>query len=677
MATPISTIPDLVALLSSLLLLASCVSGNAQPVHLETFCNNDSNYTLDSKFYGNLNVLLIRSLYNYGGISGFYNATEGDYPNKVYGLFLCRGDVDPRTCQNCIDLAGRAILESCTGRKRAIIWYDQCLVRYSDESFFHVMEATPAFYLVERPGNITYGLNPDECHRAMSEVFRNLSTTAVYTPSKHMYETGRVNISGRVELYGLVQCTPDLLASDCVKCLQGAVSELPRPRDKQVWGQGARVLTPSCNIRYEIYPFVAEGGTSANRTGGTDGGKRRKAMWITLSTSALASMLVISCLYFIWRKKNIVECNENNQDLQLSNIGLGRLMGVGYLKDHLQKGNEVKSENFPMIQLDNIHIATQYFSHENKLGEGGFGSVYKGTLVDGKEIAVKRLSRNSGQGLQEFKNEVDLIARLQHKNLVKLLGCCLEANELLLIYEYMPNKSLDLFLFDSTKGTQLDWKKCLNIINGIARGLLYLHEDSRLKVIHRDLKASNVLLDHEMNPKISDFGMARIFGGNQNEANTNRVVGTYGYMAPEYAIDGLFSVKSDVFSFGVIILEIISGKKNSGFHISEHGQSLLTFAWKLWCEGRGLDLMNSLLVDSCVADEVLKCIHIGLLCVQEDPIDRPTISSVVVMLASDTLTLPQPTQPAFGRVVMRSILSSPTNNVCSANVVTISNVLPR
>ncbi|XAR73354.1 Non-specific serine/threonine protein kinase [Bertholletia excelsa] len=341
------------------------------------------------------------------------------------------------------------------------------------------------------------------------------------------------------------------------------------------------------------------------------------------------------------------------------------------------QGETTSSQDFPSIKLDLIRRATNHFSEENKLGEGGFGPVYKGTLPDGQKIAVKRLSRNSRQGLQEFKNEVTLIARLQHTNLVRLLGCCLEENELLLIYEYMPNKSLDVFLFGS--GTKLFWKTRLSIINGIARGILYLHEDSRLRIIHRDLKASNILLDHEMNPRISDFGMARIFGRNQSEANTNRVVGTYGYMAPEYAMEGLFSVKSDVFSFGVLLLEIVIGKKNSGFYLSEQGQSLLTFAWEMWTEGKGLELIDPSLEQSNVATEALKCIHIGLLCVQEDLADRPTMSSVVVMLASDHMTLPQPKKPAFsvGRLVLRSTQSSSSAMVTSINEVTLTDAFPR
>ncbi|KAL3596249.1 hypothetical protein D5086_007886, partial [Populus alba] len=301
-----------------------------------------------------------------------------------------------------------------------------------------------------------------------------------------------------------------------------------------------------------------------------------KKTWIiigaTLST-IVGVLLFSSFAYTMWRRKKREEL-QNSQVIELLDME-GRTIEDDCSNEIVF--GEVKSHDSLLIQLDVVLKATNQYSNENKLGQGGFGPVYKGVMEDGKEIAVKRLSRTSGQGLREFMNEVNLIARLQHRNLVKLLGCCLEKNEKLLVYEYMPNKSLDVFLFDSAMRVQLDWQRRLSIINGIARGLLYLHEDSRLRIIHRDLKASNILLDYEMNPKISDFGMARIFGGNHSEANTNRIVGTYGYMAPEYAMEGLSSVKSDVFSFGVLMLEIISGKRNGGFHLSEEGKSLLNF----------------------------------------------------------------------------------------------------
>ncbi|KAF8414038.1 hypothetical protein HHK36_002037 [Tetracentron sinense] len=322
-------------------------------------------------------------------------------------------------------------------------------------------------------------------------------------------------------------------------------------------------------------------------------------------------------------------CNPQNKDLTLfQSWGRSQMFG---LKDELQ-GNKKRIDNF---------------SNANKLGEGGFGPVYKGKLLDGQEIGVKRLSKNSLQGVDELKNEIISISKLQHNNLVRLLGCCIQGEEKMLIYEYMPNKSLDSFIFDQTRSSLLDWQKRFNIILGIARGLLYLHQDSRLRIIHRDLKASNILLDRDMNPKISDFGMARIFGGDQVEASTRRVVGTYGYMSPEYAIEGHFSIKSDVFSFGVLVLEIVAGQMNRGFYHPDHQLNLLGHAWRLWKEDKALELIDESMSDSFLATEVLRCIHVGLLCVQQRADDRPTMSTVVLMLSSESAVVPTPKQPGF------------------------------
>ncbi|KAJ0493272.1 putative protein kinase RLK-Pelle-DLSV family [Helianthus annuus] len=317
-------------------------------------------------------------------------------------------------------------------------------------------------------------------------------------------------------------------------------------------------------------------------------------------------------------------------------------------------GQDEKDASLQMEQLDDLQClslhevvrATNNFSVSNKIGEGGFGTVYKGVWDGGREIAVKRLSETSQQGLDEFKNEVICIAKLQHRNLVKLLGYCVHQNELILIYEYMTNKSLDWFLFDETRSLMLNWPQRLNIIHGIARGVLYLHQDSRLQIIHRDLKASNILLDGDMNPKISDFGLARIFVGHDTTAKTKKVVGTYGYISPEYAVHGRFSIKSDVFSFGVLVLEIICGKKNKEFSHGDHNDNLLGHAWRLFKEGRSIELMSGSLQASHVIFEVLRSIHVALLCVQHHAEDRPTMLSVLLMLVSEG-PLPDPKQPAF------------------------------
>ncbi|KAL2337134.1 hypothetical protein Fmac_011580 [Flemingia macrophylla] len=353
----------------------------------------------------------------------------------------------------------------------------------------------------------------------------------------------------------------------------------------------------------------------------------KKLAGILLGVVAFTIVLGLATFTYIKRKK-------------LAERGVLKIFHWKYKKD------KEDVELSTIFDFSTISNATNHFSDNNKLGEGGFGPVYKGVLKDGQEIAVKRLAKTSEQGAEQFKNEVMLMAKLQHRNLVKLLGCSIHQKQKLLIYEYMPNRSLDYFIFDSTQSKELDLTKRLQIIDDIARGLLYLHQDSRLRIIHRDLKVSNILLDNNMTGKISDFGLTRTFGSDQIEANTNRVMGTYGYMSPEYALHGSFSTKSDVFSFGVIVLEIISGRKNRNFQDSQHHLNLLSHAWRLWIEEKPLEFIDDLLKDSPTPQEILRRIHVGLLCVQQTPENRPNMSSVVLMLNGEKL-LPDPSTPGF------------------------------
>ncbi|KAL1199642.1 G-type lectin S-receptor-like serine/threonine-protein kinase [Cardamine amara subsp. amara] len=356
-----------------------------------------------------------------------------------------------------------------------------------------------------------------------------------------------------------------------------------------------------------------------------------------------------------------------------------RELGIDRRRQHKRSSLRKNNNELQIFSFESVALATDYFSSENKLGEGGFGPVYKGRLIDGGEVAIKRLSLASGQGLVGFKNEAMLIAKLQHTNLVQLMGCCIDKDEKMLIYEYMPNKSLDYFIFDPLRKNIMDWTLRFRIMEGIIQGLLYLHKYSRLKVIHRDIKASNILLDEDMSPKISDFGMARIFGAQESKANTNRVAGTFGYMSPEYFREGLFSAKSDVFSFGVLMLEIICGRKNNSFNYESEGPlNLIVHVWNLFKENRVCEVIDPSLGDSALENpQVLRCVQVALLCVQENAEDRPSMLDVVSMIygeGNNALSLPK--EPAFYDGPRRSspeieVVPPEMENV-SVNRVTIS-----
>uniref|UniRef100_A0A1J3F3A5 Receptor-like serine/threonine-protein kinase n=2 Tax=Noccaea caerulescens TaxID=107243 RepID=A0A1J3F3A5_NOCCA len=381
----------------------------------------------------------------------------------------------------------------------------------------------------------------------------------------------------------------------------------------------------------DVMQFEAGGESLSIRVASSElAGSNRTKIIVATTVSISVFMVLVFASYWFWRYK-AKQKDSTQPPMEAS-------------QDAWKK--ELQKQDVYFYEIQTILTITDNFSAENKLGQGGFGPVYKGKLQDGKEIAIKRLSSTSGQGLEEFMNEIILISKLQHRNLVRLLGCCIEGDEKLLIYEFMGNKSLNTFIFDSTKKLELDWPKRFDIIQGIACGLLYLHRDSCLRVVHRDLKVSNILLDEEMNPKISDFGLARMFQGTQNQDNTHRVVGTLGYMSPEYAWTGMFSEKSDIYSFGVLLLEIISGEKISRFSYNEECKSLLAYAWESWCETGGVDLLDKDVADSCDPSEVGRCVQIGLLCVQHQPVERPNTLELLSMLTT-TSDLPLPKQPIF------------------------------
>lgn len=322
------------------------------------------------------------------------------------------------------------------------------------------------------------------------------------------------------------------------------------------------------------------------------------------------------------------------------------------------------------FRYEALAAATRNFSEKQKLGQGGFGPVYRGRLPDGREVAVKRLGAGSRQGAREFKNEANLLSRVQHRNVVNLLGYCAHgADEKLLVYEYVPNESLDKILFsaagppptgskthsgsssdgDRPLRAELTWPRRLEVVVGVARGLLYLHEDAHTPIIHRDIKASNILLDDRWVAKIADFGMARLYpeAGDGHSHVQTRVAGTNGYMAPEYLMHGHLSAKADVFSFGVLVLEIVSGRKNSSFipPPRSSADNLLDYAWKLYKEDRTMELLDPSVKSSAAPDQVLMCVRIGLLCVQADPRLRPDMKRVVIILSKKQSTLEEPTRP--------------------------------
>ncbi|KAL0799668.1 hypothetical protein Bca101_054843 [Brassica carinata] len=292
------------------------------------------------------------------------------------------------------------------------------------------------------------------------------------------------------------------------------------------------------------------------------------------------------------------------------------------------------SDKVKIYKHKEIRQATDDFNPINKIGEGGFGSVYKGRLKDGKVAAIKVLSAESRQGVKEFLTEINVISEIHHENLVKLYGCCVEENHRILVYNYLENNSLDKTLLAggyTRSGKQFDWSTRANICIGVAKGIAFLHEEVRPHIVHRDIKASNILLDRDLSPKISDFGLARLMPPNMTHVST-RVAGTLGYLAPEYAVRGQLTRKADIYSFGVLLMEIVSARSNRNLRLPTEYQYLLERAWGLYERNELVDLVDTGLNGVFDAEEACRYLKIGLLCTQDSPKLRPKMSTVVKLL---------------------------------------------
>ncbi|XP_062200411.1 cysteine-rich receptor-like protein kinase 10 [Phragmites australis] len=640
-------------------------------------CGNGSNYTANGTYQSNLAFLAATLPINASSSPQlFATATAGQAPNMVYALALCRGDITNVTaCSACVADSFQYAQQMCPFHKGAAVYYDDCLLGFSGNNIL-----APSNNITQDNSTLfqywnqqTIAGDPALVTADVRELLTQTAQEAAGTARRFATTFMDASSSAIPTLYSLAQCTPDLSAADCLACLQRIIGLVNATTSVRV---GGRILLLRCNIRFEAFMFYY--GQPMKRItpssiapappvpAPTTNKRLGSRPWVITLFVAPPLAVVAFCFIFYcrWRRRRYRKGKVRLGEKRTNNLQGG---------DELDWEMEAELSEFSVFDFHQIVEATSNFSEENKLGEGGFGPVYKGQFPEGTEIAVKRLASHSGQGFVEFKNEVQLIAKLQHSNLVRLLGCCSQGEEKILVYEYLPNKSLDFFIFDETRKALLDWNKRLAIIEGIAEGLLYLHKHSRLRVIHRDLKPSNILLDNEMNPKISDFGLAKIFSSNNIEGTTTtRVVGTYGYMAPEYASGGLFSIKSDVFSFGVIILEILSGKRNSGSHQCGDFINLLGYAWQLWDEGRWTELVDASLVPKSYSTEMTRCINIALLCVQENAADRPTMLDAVAMLSSKTKILEEPKHPPYFNLRVGNEEASTATKSCSINDMAIS-----
>ncbi|XP_055815398.1 cysteine-rich receptor-like protein kinase 2 isoform X2 [Solanum dulcamara] len=547
---------------------------------------------------------------------GYGVSVTGTGPDANYGLAQCYGDLSLLDCVLCYAEA-RTVLPQCFPYNGGRIYLDGCFMRAENYTFYDQYLGPEDRHVC---GNRTTKgtLFQQNARLAVQEAVVN-------APRNNGYARAQVSVPGpsNETAYVLADCWKTLSANSCAACLQNASASmlgcLP-------WTEG-RALYTGCFMRYSNTNFLNDifaSGDSSSR------GNIVVIVIVVVSSVVVLGVGAVIGIY-VWKNKQIQKKRKGANDAE-------KLVKI--LHDN--------SLNFKYSTLDK---ATGSFDEANKLGQGGFGTVYKGVLADGREIAVKRLFFNNKHRAADFYNEVNIISSVEHKNLVRLLGCSCAGPESLLVYEFLPNKSLDRFIFDPIKGKALNWEKRFEIIIGTVEGLVYLHENTKTRIIHRDIKASNILLDSRFRAKIADFGLARSFQEDKSHIST-AIAGTLGYMAPEYLAHGQLTEKADVYSFGVLLLEIVTGRQNNRSKHAEYTDSLVSIAWEHFQRGivkklfdPNLMLNNNHTIN--VQNEITRVLHVGLLCTQEIPTLRPSMSKALQMFVKKDEELPPPTNPPF------------------------------
>ncbi|XP_044501574.1 cysteine-rich receptor-like protein kinase 42 isoform X2 [Mangifera indica] len=527
---------------------------------------------------------------------------------SLYALTQCHRDLSQTDCLLCY-VAARTTLPSCLPSLSAHIFLDGCFLRYDNYMFYKEYVSPVLDNVTCSTENASVGnyKNENEFLTSVGYAVGNVLRRAMRTGSGFF---GTAEVEG---VYALAQCWESVGRDGCRKCLEKAgkaVKECGLKRE-------GRSLNAGCYLRYSNQKFFND--DKSDKDGHVLG--LGITMAISLATAAFIAVFLFAAYvsYARIKKKKEERKNLDQFAIPMKNSCLS-------------------------FKYETLEKATDYFSASKKLGQGGAGSVYVGTLPNGKFVAVKRLVFNTRQWVDEFFNEVNLISKIQHKNLVKLLGCSIEGPESLLVYEYVPNKSLDQFLFEDNKTELLNWEKQLKIIIGIAEGLAYLHGGSDKRIIHRDIKSSNILLDEDFTPKIADFGLARNFAADKSHLSTG-VAGTLGYMAPEYLVRGQLTEKADVYSFGVLVLEIVCGRRNNLY--SQDFISPLQTVWTLYRSDNLVEAVDSSLNKEFPVEEATKVLQIGLLCTQAEVALRPSMAQVISMLTTESCKIPIPCQPPF------------------------------